>query len=145
MKKKASKHAKIELKIEEIKKQLNDKQKLFCEFYVFSKEHFCNASRSYMDAYGLKPHQHAAARANSSHLITNHNVKAYIDSLLDKAFNHKTVDRELSRVFVQNKNMLAKMQAIDSYNKLKGRILEKSKIEIIVPHPIYGSRSTEKV
>ncbi len=144
-KRRATKKAKAEKELEEITNKLNEKQRLFCEFYVYSKDHFCNAARSYSDAYGLKPYQHVFARTSGHRLITNVYVKAYIDSLLDKAFNHKRVDQELARVFVQNKNMLAKMQAIDSYNKLKGRIEDKSKVELVIPSPIYGGRSTQKV
>ena len=128
-KRRAKKMAKAEKELEEIKKELNDKQKIFCQLYVLSKDHFCNATRSYMAAYELKPSQYKSGMAHGTRMVRNGNIRAYIDFLLKEHFNSTRYDLELTRVAIQNNNLIAKMQAIEHYNKLKGRITEKTKTE----------------
>lgn len=131
--------------LEAITKKLNEKQKLFCELYVFSKEHFCSGVWSYLDAYGLKntPKNYNSAKSMGYRLLTNVHIKDYISELLSKSFNNKFMDNELSRVAIQNKNLLAKMDAVKEYNKLKQRITER--VELTIPVPIYGGKSAQKV
>ena len=53
---------------------MTDKQQKFADEYIID----CNATRAYMAAYpNIK--KESAARANGSRLLTNANVRAYID------------------------------------------------------------------
>ena len=51
------------------------------------------------------------------------------------------VDKEIARVIGQNKNLVAKMDAVKEYNKLKQRITEKSEVTVITPTPIFSGLS----
>lgn len=64
--------------------KLNPKQTKFCELYVKTG----NATQSYLEA-GYKVKNDETARANSSVLLTNPNVRAYIESL-QKALSAST-------------------------------------------------------
>ncbi|MCH5212254.1 MAG: terminase small subunit [Oscillospiraceae bacterium] len=66
---------------------MTDKQKKFVDEYLID----CNATRAYKAAYpNVKRDE--VARANASRLLTNANVKAYIDEQLEKMHNEKTAD-----------------------------------------------------
>lgn len=56
--------------------KLTEKQKAFCDYYIES----LNATESYKRAYACK--SDATARSNSSRMLTNANIKNYIDKKL---------------------------------------------------------------
>ncbi len=69
--------------------KLTDKQLKFAHEYVID----CNATRAYKAAY---PHikSEAAARACAARLLTNANVRAYIDELLEKIKSEKVAEAQ---------------------------------------------------
>jgi len=67
--------------------KLTAKQQKFCDEYLID----CNAARAYKAAYpSIKSDE--TARANGSRLLTNANVKKYIDEQLEKIHTEKTAD-----------------------------------------------------
>ena len=55
--------------------KLNEKQKAFCDFYIES----LNATESYQKAYDCG---YNTARTNGARLLTNANIKKYIDNVM---------------------------------------------------------------
>ena len=55
--------------------KLNEKQKAFCDFYIES----LNATESYQKAYECS---YNTARTNGARLLTNANIKKYIDDIM---------------------------------------------------------------
>lgn len=111
-----------------LSEQLTEKQKLFCELYLFDRECFGNASKAYRIAYGLTPAQYKASRVSAHNNLTKPNIKAYINKLLDDSFNTQTIDRETSKIITQNKDLVSKGMMIKEFNKLKQRITEKTDV-----------------
>ena len=66
---------------------MTDKQRKFCDEYLID----ANATRTYKDPY---PHVKSedAARACASRLLTNANIKSYIDEQLEKISSDKIAD-----------------------------------------------------
>lgn len=68
---------------------MTEKQKLFADEYLID----LNATRAYRVAYpSVKKDE--TARANASRLLTNANVKKYIDDRLEEIHNEKTADAQ---------------------------------------------------
>ncbi len=66
---------------------MTEKQKIFADEYLID----LNATRAYRVAYpSVKKDE--TARANASRLLTNANVKKYIDDRLEEIHNEKTAD-----------------------------------------------------
>lgn len=144
-KKRAIGKTKKPLNTEIVEHELNEKQKLFCQLMLFSRDHFSNASKSYMDAYDLKESQKKVARQAGYRLLTNVYIKQYISKLLKENFKPEKMDNELVKIAMQDKNMIAKLGALQEYNKLMKRIVDKPDINIVIPAPIYGGRAKQKV
>ena len=68
-------------------KGLTDKQKQFCDEYLVD----LNATRAYKAVY-KNCKKDESARVNGSKLLTNTNVKAYIDGQLEKISSERTAD-----------------------------------------------------
>lgn len=68
---------------------MTEKQKRFADEYIID----CNAARAYKAAYPRVKNDDTA-RANSSRLLTNANIKKYIDEQLEKLHNEKTADAQ---------------------------------------------------
>lgn len=67
--------------------KLTANQQKFCDEYLID----CNAGRAYKVAYpNIKSDE--TARANGSRLLTNANVRKYIDEQLEKIHTEKTAD-----------------------------------------------------
>jgi phage terminase small subunit len=66
---------------------MTEKQKIFCDEYLKD----LNATRAYKIAYS-KTKNDDVARANSSRLLTNANIKKYIDRQLEILHNERTAD-----------------------------------------------------
>ena len=110
------------------KPKLNPKQELFCQLYATEREFFGNGTQSYIEAYDpdqSKPNWYRTARSRASELLTNPNVLARINKLLDVTLNDQHVDKQLALVITQNADYSSKVAAIREYNKLKQRIIEK--------------------
>jgi len=111
-------------------KDLTEQQELFCEFYATDTEFFGNGVKSYMEAYPDSDYN--SARTNASKLLTNANILARINELLeDMALNDAFVDKQIAMLITQNADWGAKMSAIKEYNALKSRITKK--IEVSTP------------
>ncbi len=68
---------------------MTEKQKIFADEYIIS----LNATQAYKKAYpNVK--KDAVARANGSRLLTNANVKAYIDDRLEKLKSERVADQQ---------------------------------------------------
>lgn len=68
---------------------MTEKQKIFADVYIID----LNATRAYKAAYpNVKKDE--AARANGSRLLTNANVKAYIDEQLEKLRSERVADQQ---------------------------------------------------
>ena len=69
--------------------KLTEKQKAFCDYYIES----LNATESYKKAYSnIK--KDSVARANSSRLLTNANIKKYIDEKLKEMQSNRIAKAE---------------------------------------------------
>lgn len=68
-------------------KRLTEKQKRFCEEYIID----LNATRAYKAVY-KNCKKDESARANGSKLLTNTNIKSYIDSLIEEIHTKNTAD-----------------------------------------------------
>lgn len=68
---------------------MTDKQRKFADEYLID----CNATRAYKAAY-TRVKNDAVARANASRLLTNANLKAYIDEKLEEMSSAKVASAE---------------------------------------------------
>lgn len=68
---------------------MTEKQKRFCDEYLID----CNATRAYKAVYqNVKSDE--TAKSAASRLLTNVNVKKYIDDLMEELHNEKTADAQ---------------------------------------------------
>lgn len=104
-------------------KGLNPKQINFCKYYI-TEEFFCNWTKSYLKSYWG---DEDTARKKASLLLTNVSVLSYIDWLLvDMWLNNQRVDKELTKLIIQDDEKNIKLGAIKEYNNLRARITKKS-------------------
>jgi phage terminase small subunit len=115
-----------------MEKELNEKQKLFCKYYV-SEEFFGNGVKAYCEAYNLDQtniKDYNTAKSNAYDLLTKPYILSYINEQLDAAgLNDSFVDKQLLFAIMQNADLSSKVKAIAEYNKLRQRITDKSKVE----------------
>lgn len=113
---------------------LNPQQEFFCKLYTSEKEFFGNGVQSYIEAYDFdmtKTNAYATARSNASQLLTNTNVCARINELLDhQGLNDQFVDKQLLFVISQHDDKHSKVSAIREYNKLKQRVDDKPLVNV---------------
>ena len=111
-----------------MEKELNEKQLIFCKNYV-SKDFFGSGVESYAAAYGLdltNQKDYNNAKVAASKLLTNSNILSRINEELDAAgLKDNFVDKQLLFAITQNADLSTKVRAIQEYNKLKQRIIEK--------------------
>lgn len=68
---------------------MTEKQKRFCDEYLID----CNATRAYKAVYkNIK--NDGVARRNGSRLLTNADIKKYIDARMEELHNEKTADAQ---------------------------------------------------
>lgn len=101
--------------------KLNPRQELFCHLFARDGSFIGNATKSYVEAYGLEPEQYASALRSASRLLTNVDIRERINQLLDESLENKVVDRELAKTVLQDENLSAKVAAIREYNRLRDR------------------------
>lgn len=124
--------------------KLNLRQEKFCQLYTMNEECFGNGYKSYCLAYKKQPKtdkEKEIIRITASNLLTKINIQDKITELLLAQLNNEVVDRELTKLIMQNEEPSVKVQAIREYNKLKQRIVEKSETKIDIPQPIYGGQA----
>jgi len=114
------------------KKSAGDKlhplQRKFGKLYASEREFFGNGVQSYAEAYGIdlsKKRGYSTAKAAASRLLTNVNLLAYINELLEAVLNEAHVDKQLAFLITQNADFSAKMAAIREFNALRKRITQK--------------------
>lgn len=79
----------IFISLEVMENGMTEKQKIFADEYIIC----LNATRAYKKAYpNVKKDE--VARANGSRLLTNANVKAYIDEQLEKLQSERVADQQ---------------------------------------------------
>ena len=76
--------------------KLTEKQKAFCDYYIES----LNATESYKRAYQCKTD--STARTNSSRMLTNANIKNYIDERLKEIENKRIAKAEEVLAFLSS-------------------------------------------
>ena len=108
------------------KEELSKKQLYFCELYATHWEFFGNWVQSYIEAYKpdkTKKNWYNSARSTVSEILTNPNICAKINELLEaKGLNDEFVDKQLLFLITQHDEKSVKLWAIKEYNTLKARL-----------------------
>ncbi len=126
---------------------LNPRQELFCRYYAQGEGTFGNATLSYAAAYEIDlgdlsqrdklgnvivPRDtipvYNTCSANGSRLLRHDKVQARVTVLLNELLKDEIVDAELAKVIKQDGDLTPKVAAIKEFNKLRGRIIDKTKI-----------------
>lgn len=128
---------------------LNLKRELFCRYYTQNDATFGNATLSYAEAYGydfdalsdegtyedgvkVKASTRELAEnvcaVQGRKLLRNTHVQSRMTVLLNELLTDEIVDSQLAKVVMQDLKPEAKVAAIREYNKVKGRIIDKSQI-----------------
>jgi hypothetical protein len=117
------------------KTKLNPEQELFCELYATDREFFGNGVQSYIEAYdidvghGEGKTTYETCRARASQLLSNINVLARIDALLELGpLSTQNADKTLAFWMTQRAHPETSMNAVKEFNKLRGRIVDQSKV-----------------
>jgi hypothetical protein len=88
-------------------KELNERQKLFCKYYV-SEEFFGNGVKAYCKAYGFDStdiNDYNVAKVMACGLLKKHNIISYIDNLVNSLQKHiDIIDSDL--LFLRNPKSL---------------------------------------
>jgi hypothetical protein len=136
-------------KAEEEAKKLAIKRELFCQYYAKNRETFGNATMSYGYAFGYEldtlshesevdPETHESlgdseydlacnvCAVEGGKLLRNPQIDARITALLNELLKDEIVDSELAKLIRQDVEMPVKVRAIAEYNKLRGRIIDRT-------------------
>jgi len=125
----------------------NKRRELFCRHYAQGEGTFGNATLSYAAAYEydlifvkktdrwgtlydspVDLNVYQTCGSNGSRLLKDDKVQARITVLLNELLKDEIVDAELAKVVKQDGELQPKVQAIKEYNKLRGRIIDHSKV-----------------
>jgi len=128
------------------KEKLSPRREAFCEMYTSpDREMFGNGVQSYIEIYKpdiSKKNWYKTACACSSRMLSNAKIINRINELLEQqGFNDENVEKQHLFILNQHGNIPAKMKAIDSYYKLKGKNKEKDNVVVI---PILGGISNKE-
>ena len=105
--------------------KLNPLQRKFGKLYASDREFFGNGVQAYAEAYGIVLSTRGAyqsAKSAANRLLTNVNLLAYINKLLEVVLNEAHVDKQLAFLITQNADFGAKLGAIREFNTLRKRI-----------------------
>lgn len=114
--------------------KLNLQQEAFCQLYVNAdRELFGNGANCYLAVYGKgyffknkKEMSYMVANASASRLLTNVNVIARINKLLEfGGFTNENVDKQHLFLINQHADLKTKLGAIKEYNAVKQRVTKK--------------------
>jgi len=108
--------------------KLNPLQRKFGKLYASEREFFGNGVQAYAKAYGIDLSTRGAyqsAKTCAWRLLTNVDLLAYINELLEVVLNEAHVDKQLAFLITQNADFGSKLGAIKEYNALKNRIKNK--------------------
>jgi hypothetical protein len=133
--------------------KLNAKRELFCRYYTQNSELFGNATHAYAEAfdYRLDTLSREAVSSNpdedggteriddseydkachvcaveASRLLRKPEIQARITVLLNELLKDEIVDSQLAKLITQDADNTAKIAAVREYNKLRGRIIDKT-------------------
>ncbi len=138
------------------KTRLNPQQELFCQYFTRNDSLRGHGTLSYAEAYKFKLDEmsdddavyeqkedgtrgkkiesstydkaYQVCSTQGSRLLRNVHIQKRLTELFNELLRDDVVDGELSKVILQNEDLSPKMKAISEYNKLKGRITEKTDI-----------------
>jgi hypothetical protein len=85
--------------------KLNPLQRKFGKLYASEREFFGNGVQAYAKAYGIDLSTRGAyqsVKSAASRLLTNVNLLAYINELLEVVLNEAHVDKQLAFLITQN-------------------------------------------
>lgn len=126
---------------------LNPKHEAFCRYYAQGEGTFGNATLSYAAAYEIElgdlsrfdkngvlvvgkefQADYNNCSTSASRLLRNVKIQARVTVLLNELLKDEIVDAELAKVIKQDGDLTPKVAAIKEFNKLRGRIIDKTKI-----------------
>ena len=131
--------------------ELNLKREAFCQYYTKNQEMFGNATLSYAEAYGYKldelsrdpeyegkgkkrkklPSEYdracAVCATQGGKLLRNAQIQERITALLNELLRDDIVDSQLAKIITQDADLQSKVRAINEYNKVRGRIIDKTR------------------
>ena len=112
--------------------KLTPHQEMFCQLYASDREFFGNGVQSYIEAYGVdmsKPGAYRTAKAGASENLTKPYILERIEEIFEgHGLNDIFVDKQLEKLILQDADFKSKLGAIQEYNKLKGRIIDKKEV-----------------
>ena len=133
--------------------ELNLNREAFCQYYTKNQALFGNATLSYAEAFGYKldelskedakykgkgakrklvePSSYDKAyhvcSVQSSRLLRNADIQNRITALLNELLRDDIVDSQLAKIITQDDDLQSKVRAINEYNKVRGRIIDKTR------------------
>ncbi len=114
-------------------------QEEFCVLYASVEEFFGNGVQSYIEVYQpnqTKPNWYAAARASASRLMAMDKITKRINEILEETgMSDEWVTKQHSFLISQHADLPTKMQAINSYYKVKGKFAP-DKVVVTIPKPL---------
>lgn len=121
--------------------KLTPQQERFCILYASDREFFGNGVQSYIESYGVntsKPGWYGVAKSGAYENLTKPHILERIEEIFEEhGLNDTFVDKQLEKLITQDADFKTKLGAIQEYNKMKGRIIERKDItqrnEEIVP------------
>lgn len=112
--------------------KLTPQQELFCRLYASDKEFFGNGVQSYIEAYNIDTNKRGwynTAKSGAHENLTKPYILERIEEIFEAhGLNDTFVDKQLEKLIVQDADFHAKMKAIQEYNKIKGRVIDKKEI-----------------
>jgi len=130
--------------------KLTPQQERFCQLYASDREFFGNGVQSYVEAYGIdtnKPGWYSVAKSGASENLTKPYLLERIEEIYEAhGLNNTFVDKQLEKLICQDADFRTKLGAIQEYNKMKGRIIDKKDISggiqlvPILPKPKKGKK-----
>ena len=111
----------------------NINQEKFCILYATERGLMGNGTQCYAIAYGIdlaSKKGYATCRANSHRLLIDADITARITELLtDEGFNDENVAKQHLFLINQDADLSAKKGGVELFYKLKGKLIEKQKVE----------------
>lgn len=136
---------------EEKENELKLKREAFCQYYTKNQELFGNATWSYAEAFGYKldelsrepakikvrgrwkkgPSEYdracAVCATQGGKLLRKAEIQERITALLNELLRDDIVDSQLAKIITQDDDLQSKVRAINEYNKVRGRIIDKTR------------------
>ena len=110
---------------------MNNQQKVFCQEYV---KNGMNGTKAYMKAYSDVSEE--TARVNASRLLTNANVKKYIEELQNKKEDKAIMSIQDRKKWLtdlisskKEKSISNKLKALEILNKMDGVYTQKVEVQ----------------